>query len=436
MFDREFKNPNLPEYTVGEVADAVKNVVEDHFSYIRVRGEISGLKIHSSGHIYFNLKDEDAVINAVCFRNIASNLKVLPEEGLEIVTTGKITTYKARSNYQILVTGIELAGQGALMELFEKRKKALEAEGLFRAENKQAIPKIPNKIAVVTSETGAVFHDICHRIEQRYPCEIMLYPVAVQGRGAELQIANAINEINELEDKPDLIIVARGGGSIEDLWCFNEEIVVRATFASKIPLISAVGHETDTTLIDFVSDLRAPTPTAAAELATPDKAELMQKIDILGERAKRVLNNHMQNLSTKLNYLNILHPKDLINLKESELKTLTLSLDNLFKNNVKDYEQRISNLRLNKELLEANLNEISNKVAQSHKNLDSQFKNYLTNNSNQLTSLTKLLESYSYKNTLKRGFSVVRTKDGKLIKSKDHFQKPAKIEFSDGEVEV
>jgi len=437
MFNKTaFHNPNVPEYAVSEVADAVKNVVEDHFPYIRIRGEVSGLKIHSSGHIYFNLKDAGAVINAVCFRNVAGNLKILPEEGLEIVVTGKITTYKARSNYQVLVSNLELAGAGALMAIFEKRKKALEAEGLFLSEHKKPIPKIPNKIAVITSETGAVFHDICHRIEERYPCEILLYPVQVQGRGAEINIANAINEINELTIQPDVLIVARGGGSVEDLWCFNEEIVVRAAFASKIPLISAIGHETDTTLIDYVSDLRAPTPTAAAEFATPDKTELTIKIDLLGERVARSLHNQLNNLITKLNYLRVPHPKDLLEKKNAELKVLSLNLTNVFTNIITDLQQRVLGLRINKELLAAQITELRQRLNNNYKNLESFHANYLRNTQNNVSNLSKLLESFSYKNVLKRGFAVVRRSSGEAIQSKEQFKDAANIEFADGTLKI
>ena len=275
------KNLQIKEYSVSQISNYIKSLLEDNFTYVKIKGEISGLKIHSSGHIYFNIKDEYAVLNAVCFKNIANNLKIMPKEGLEVIVTGKITCYKQRSNYQILVSNIEQAGEGALWLLYEKLKKQLQEKGYFDIKYKKPIKKIPHKIAVITSETGAVFQDICHRIKARYPCHIMLFPTLVQGQGAELNIANMINKANEIQDPkliPDTIILARGGGSIEDLWCFNEEIVATAIFNSKIPIISAIGHETDHSLADYVSDLRAPTPTAAAELATPLRVDLEQNI--------------------------------------------------------------------------------------------------------------------------------------------------------------
>ena len=267
-------NHNQPVYTVSEVSQSIKRTVEDRFGVIRVRGEISGYKAASSGHIYFRLKDDNAVIDAVCWRGTAGKLSFKAEDGLEVVCTGKITTYPGKSSYQIVVESMEPAGVGALMALLEKRRKLLEAEGLFKPERKKPLPFLPQVVGVITSPTGAVIRDILHRIGDRFPVHVIVWPVPVQGEGAAEKIAAAIAGFNAMENKPDVLIVARGGGSIEDLWAFNEEIVVRAAAASVIPLISAVGHETDTTLIDFVSDRRAPTPTAAAEIAVPVREEL------------------------------------------------------------------------------------------------------------------------------------------------------------------
>ncbi len=256
---------------------SIKRTVEDHFGVIRLRGEISGLKEATSGHVYFRLKDDNAVIDAVCWRGTAAKLPFKPEDGLEVVCTGKITTYPGKSSYQIVVDRMEPAGVGALMALLEKRRKQLEAEGLFALERKKPLPFLPRVVGVITSPTGAVIRDILHRISERFPVHVIVWPVAVQGEGAAEQIAAAIAGFNSLAagiPVPDVLIVARGGGSIEDLWAFNEEIVVRAAAASQIPLISAVGHETDTTLIDYASDMRAPTPTAAAEMAVPVREEL------------------------------------------------------------------------------------------------------------------------------------------------------------------
>jgi exodeoxyribonuclease VII large subunit len=283
---------NSPPLTVGELAGSVKRVIEDSFGRVRVRGEISGFKRHSSGHCYFSLKDETACIDAVIWRSSAGVLAFRPEDGADVIATGKMTTYPGRSKYQLVIDRLELAGEGALMALLEKRRKALAAEGLFDAARKRKLPFLPRLIGVVTSSTGAVIRDILHRLEDRCPTHVVLWPVPVQGEGAATKIAAAIRGFAELEQRPDLVIVARGGGSIEDLWAFNEEEVVRAAAESPIPLISAVGHETDTTLIDHAADLRAPTPTAAAELAVPVRAELFATLQELGRRSHHCLSRH------------------------------------------------------------------------------------------------------------------------------------------------
>ena len=286
--------------SVGDLASAVKRTVEDRFGRIRVRGEISGWKRHSSGHCYFTLKDDAACIDAVIWRGQAGSLAFRPEDGAEVIATAKMTTYPARSKYQLVVERMELAGEGALMALLERRRKALAAEGLFDAARKRALPFMPRVIGVVTSPTGAVIRDILHRLEDRCPTRVILWPVPVQGDGAAGKIAAAIRGFAAYETRPDLIIVARGGGSIEDLWAFNEEEVVRAAAESPIPLISAVGHETDTTLIDHASDLRAPTPTAAAEIAVPVRAELLALLDELTARKRRCLGKRASDARERL----------------------------------------------------------------------------------------------------------------------------------------
>ncbi|HWL31199.1 MAG TPA: exodeoxyribonuclease VII large subunit [Xanthobacteraceae bacterium] len=282
--------PNLVEFTVSELSSSLKRTVEDAYGHVRVRGEISGFRgAHSSGHCYFALKDEGAKIEAVIWRGVAGRLRFKPQEGLEVIATGKLTTFPGSSKYQIVIEALEPAGIGALMALMEERKKKLAAEGLFDEARKQLLPWLPTVIGVVTSPTGAVIRDILHRLEDRFPRHVLVWPVRVQGDGAAEQIAAAIDGFNALPDggdipRPDLLIVARGGGSLEDLWCFNEEIVVRAAANSMIPLISAVGHETDITLIDFVADRRAPTPTAAAEMAVPVRAEIAVEVTSLFRR--------------------------------------------------------------------------------------------------------------------------------------------------------
>ena len=277
---------NSPALSVSALSGALKRTVENAFGQVRVRGEISGFKRHASGHCYFTLKDENACIDAVIWRSGAGALAFRPEDGAEVIATGKLTTYPGRSKYQIVVDRMELAGEGALLALLEKRRKALAAEGLFDQSRKRKLPFLPKTIGVVTSPTGAVIRDIIHRLEDRCPTHVILWPVAVQGEGAATRIAAAIRSFADHQPRPDLLIVARGGGSIEDLWAFNEEEVVRAAADSPIPLISAVGHETDTTLIDFAADLRAPTPTAAAELAVPVRSELFSTLAELEHRAR------------------------------------------------------------------------------------------------------------------------------------------------------
>ena len=272
-----------------ELSGALRRTIETAFGQVRVRGEISGFKRHASGHCYFTLKDENACIDAVIWRSGAAALAFKPEDGAEVIATGKLTTYPGRSKYQIVVDRLELAGEGALLALLERRRKALAAEGLFNSERKRPLPFLPKVIGVVTSPTGAVIRDILHRLEDRCPTRVILWPVPVQGEGAAAKIAAAIRAFPLLDPKPDLLIVARGGGSIEDLWAFNEEEVVRAAAESPIPLISAVGHETDTTLIDFASDRRAPTPTAAAEMAVPVRMELLAQLAELGHRSRQCL---------------------------------------------------------------------------------------------------------------------------------------------------
>jgi len=282
---------NIREWTVSELSAALRRTVEDAFAYVRVRGEIFGFSgPHSSGHCYFALKDADAKIEAVIWKSAFARMRIKPEEGLEVVVTGRLTTYPGKSTYQIVIETLAPAGVGALMALLEQRKKQLAAEGLFADSRKQLLPFLPERIGVVTSPTGAVIRDILHRLADRFPRHVMVWPVRVQGDGCAEEVAAAIHGFNALPldgpmRRPDLLIVARGGGSLEDLWAFNEEIVVRAAAASMIPLIAAVGHETDVTLIDFAADKRAPTPSAAAELAVPVRLELGTRVESLARRS-------------------------------------------------------------------------------------------------------------------------------------------------------
>jgi exodeoxyribonuclease VII large subunit len=291
---------NSQPLSVSELSGALKRAIETQFDRVRVRGEISGFKRHGSGHCYFTLKDDSACIDAVIWRGQAAQLAFRPEDGAEVIATGKLTTYPGRSKYQVVIDRLEIAGEGALMALLERRRKQLAAEGLFDAGRKRKLPFLPRVIGVVTSPTGAVIRDILHRLEDRCPAHVIVWPVAVQGEGAAPRIAAAIRGFAAVEPRPDLLIVARGGGSIEDLWPFNEEEVVRAAADSPIPLISAVGHETDTTLIDHASDLRAPTPTAAAEIAVPVRADLFVQLDELARRSQSCLGRQTERMRERL----------------------------------------------------------------------------------------------------------------------------------------
>ncbi|KUR72246.1 exodeoxyribonuclease VII large subunit [Novosphingobium fuchskuhlense] len=285
---------NAPALSISEISALLKRTVEDRFGFVRVRGELSGVKRAASGHLYLSLKDENARLDGVMWRGGAQRLGFVPEDGVEVIATGKLTTYPGRSNYQIVIERMEIAGEGALLALLAKTKARLEAEGLFALARKRPLPYLPRVIGVVTSPTGAVIRDILHRLRDRFPTHVVVWPVLVQGQGAAAQIAAAVRGFSAIEPggmvpRPDLVIVARGGGSIEDLWCFNDEDVVRAIAASSIPTISAVGHETDTTLADFAADVRAPTPTAAAEMAVPVRGELIAGLADLHARQQRAV---------------------------------------------------------------------------------------------------------------------------------------------------
>jgi exodeoxyribonuclease VII large subunit len=294
---------NAAPLTITEISQRLKRVVEDQFGFVRLRGELSGVKRAASGHLYCSLKDEGARLDGVMWKGAVARLGFRPEDGVEVIATGKLTTYPGRSNYQIVIDRMEIAGEGALLALLAKTRERLAAEGLFDAATKRPIPFLPRVIGVVTSPTGAVIRDILHRLEDRFPCHVIVWPVAVQGQGAAEQVAAAVRGFSALPPnsgsssaspggpvaRPDVVIIARGGGSIEDLWCFNEEVVVRAIAACTIPVISAVGHETDTTLADFAADRRAPTPTAAAEMAVPVRGELLAQLIELGLRKRRAV---------------------------------------------------------------------------------------------------------------------------------------------------
>ena len=431
---------NNPVYSVGEFSNVIKKLVETNFSYVRIKGEISRPSFPGSGHVYFTLKDTDGTIAAIIWKYNLPRLSIKPEEGIEVICTGKITTFAGQSKYQIIVESMEVAGEGALLKMLEDRRKKLLQEGLFNQEYKKPIPYLPEKIGVITSPSGAVIKDILHRLSDRFPSHVYLWPVAVQGEGSAKQISNAIDKFNQLTDetkikKPDLLIIARGGGSLEDLWSFNEEIVVRSVFQSSIPVISAVGHETDTTLIDFVSDLRAPTPTAAAEKAVPVRDELIARIDELNLRLKTSFNNKLNNNKDRLyNLFRLLgKPDQIFENKTQKLDFVYKDVENLFriifvekKNKITQYSQKL----LPPKTL------INNSVSKQSL-LEIKFKNNLENimkiKETKLNSLNQLLEASSFNRVLDRGFSLVMNNEGKVIKVSSQAPKNAnvKIKFSD-----
>ena len=423
---------NIPEYSVTELSSALKSTIEDNFGYVRIKGELSGINKHSSGHIYLTLKDENAIINGIIWRSSVAKIKIQPEEGLEVICSGKISTgynpgrYPGRSNYQITIDSMKPAGVGALMAILEERKQKLKIEGLFEEIHKKTLPKYPTSIGVITSPTGAVLQDIKHRISDRFPCNIILWPVPVQGNDAAELIENAILGFNTLDEfkiqKPDIIILARGGGSIEDLWCFNEEEVVRAVFQSQIPVISAIGHETDTTLVDYAADMRAPTPTAAAELATPAKDILITELSENSNRLNSSIKNIVSMSRERVVSVQKLLPsyQNLFNLKLNDINVLAQRLPTAIKMYL---QNEITNLQTSSSKI--NLKILKEKIKNSQNSLSS-LKNQLTNNSktnlstqsNRVLSASKLLESLSYKSVIKRGFSVVRNSSNIILTKK------------------
>ena len=439
---------NVIEYSVSEISLAVKRTVETNFEIVRIRGEVGRLSKPASGHVYLDLKDEKSVISGVIWKGNFSKLEIMPEEGLEVIVTGRLTTFQGQSKYQVIIEKVEHAGVGALMALLEKRKLLLHQEGIFDENRKKKIPFIPDKIGVITSESGAVIQDILQRVNDRFPVEIILWPVSVQGKKSATQIANAIRGFNALlppqnAQRPDVIIVARGGGSLEDLWGFNEELVVRAVFESVIPIISAVGHETDTTLIDLVADLRAATPSAAAELAVPVRNDLISTVLDLDIRRQRAEIKFFKMLSEKFRDLTRRFPKEeklfdaprqycdeffnrlnySIKLLRST-KTLTLKSIGVEKLNIELLRQSVS---LKRERLKGIGQRIEQYALNEHKR-----------QKQLLESLKRMLENLSYRNTLKRGYSLVLSPQGDIISSTKDALKHERLilEFEDGQLGI
>jgi len=480
---------NTPEFTVSELSGAVKRAIEGEFGHVRVKAEVGRVVHARSGHLYFDLKDDRNVLACTTWKGQVSALSVIPEEGMEVVVQGRMTTFGSQSKYQLNATEVAVAGVGALMAMLDKRKKALEAEGLFATERKQALPFLPEVIGVITSPTGAVIRDILHRLRDRFPRKVIVWPVAVQGKECAPQVARAIAGFNAMTSggalpRPDLIIVARGGGSIEDLWGFNEEMVARAAAASNIPLISAVGHETDTTLIDFVSDQRAPTPTAAAEMAVPVRLDLLATVDQMGGRATRAASDGVTRRKQRVEDLWRVLPKpaQLTDDAKQRFDYWAERLDGALIGRVGAGRLELGKIAglLRPSILENRMTQgrdrladrgaqlgaaLNRKSAQARRDLDTQtrrlrpdaviyahtrakkdlaalMRRMMTSaniqterHRNRLDALDRMRETLGYRETLKRGYAVVRG-GGDVITSAKAAKAAAdiEIEFSDGKM--
>jgi len=431
---------NIPEFSVSQFSRAIKSVVEDAFGYVKIKGEITGFKKASSGHLYFSLKDENSTLGAVCFRNSAQNLSFEIADGLQVCVSGKITTFEGRSNYQIIVEKIEIAGLGAILEMLEKRKQKLTHEGLFDIVYKKKLPYFPKIIGVITSPTGAVIEDIKNRINARCPTTIMLYGVTVQGEKAVSEICGGIKYFNSLkQNRPDLLIIARGGGSFEDLLVFNDEELVRCAFKSEIPIISAIGHETDNCLLDLVADVRAPTPTASAEIATIMLSEVKNQIFNLNQRLNILVNkffvenfNHINNLARF-----IVSPQNMLiqqqkNLVERHNKIAFL-LDNFINNKI----GKINNFKISPQFILQKINHHNQQLNNQFSVLSRRLESYVLQNETALKNLQKSLTSNHYQNILKRGFVLIKNSQNQLIDSVSKIQKDQLInlEFGDGKAQ-
>jgi exodeoxyribonuclease VII large subunit len=415
---------NAPEFTVSELSSALKRTVEDSYGHVRVRGEITGFRgPHSSGHCYFALKDDGAKIEAVIWKFAHARMRFKPQEGLEVIATGKLTTYPGSSKYQIVIEALEPAGVGALMALMEERKKKLAAEGLFDEARKQLLPWLPEVIGVVTSPTGAVIRDILHRLQDRFPRRVLVWPVRVQGEGSAEQIAGAIRGFNALPEggripRPDLLIVARGGGSLEDLWSFNEEIVVRAAAESMIPLISAVGHETDVTLIDFAADKRAPTPTAAAEMAVPVRSELL--VEVAGLARRTILCWHrgqeMRHNELRAAVRALPGQGELLSIPRQRLDGATSALPRGLKANTHAHFRRFAgtSARLTIRVLRAQLAQAQHRLAVSGERIAHSAKSLLRNRNDRFAALAMRLKASKLSNAQAQRQAITRNRERTL----------------------
>ena len=426
---------NIENFTVSQLNSSIKKLIEKKFEIISVIGEISQVKKHSSGHIYFSLKDEESIISAICWRSTVPQLSLDIEDGIKVVIKGKVTTYSQQSKYQLIVQKIEYEGEGTLLKILEKRKKKLSAEGFFNNEYKKKLPRFPNSIGVITSESGAVIQDILHRVTDRFPLNLTIYSANVQGKKCLEDVVNGIEYFNmekRQEHRVDIIIIARGGGSMEDLMPFNEELLVVKIFKSVIPVISAVGHETDFTLCDLVSDLRAPTPSAAAEMVVPDRKEIILRLIESESLLKKIIVNYLNTYTLNFKLLISKLPDliETVNNKFQELDNFEVVIKNSLLENLKNKK-----IELYESLNRFSLNRLESLVKISLSELINDFKklNYLMENKiisrkENLISKLRELSILSYKQTLKRGFAVVRNSE-RIITSDSQIKKNQEIEI-------
>jgi exodeoxyribonuclease VII large subunit len=476
---------NMPELSVTELSTALKRTIETAYDHVRVRGELGRVTIARSGHMYADLKDDKAVLNTIMWKGQVSRLPFRPEEGLEVIATGRLSTYPGRSNYQLIADSLRPAGVGALMALLEERKKKLAAEGLFDEQHKKRLPFLPATVGVVTSPTGAVIRDILHRIRDRFPVRVILWPALVQGDTAAPQITAAIRGFNAMTgaERPDVLIVGRGGGSIEDLWPFNEEDVVRAAFESEIPLISAVGHETDTTLIDYVSDARAPTPTGAAEIAVPVRSELQLQLDDIGQRLKRALVRNIKRGAERVEATRLPRPERLLENKRQRFDTVGDRLPRALQTQVERRRARLDAIgaglvspkqivqekrgkldvfasrlgaglsqaaakkriafarsasRLRPEPLVSDARRARKALTDTARRARPALDRILNAKRQAFASEVKLLETLSYQATLKRGYAIVRDANGKVLRSVKQVadQSEVGLTLADGQIDL
>ena len=460
---------NIPEFSVSEISTALKRTIETTYENVRIRGEISNLRAPPSGHIYFDLKDDRAILKGVIWRNTATLLRFEPNDGLEVVAEGRVTTYASRSQYQLTINRLEIAGVGALLALLEERRKKLAGEGLFDLDRKQKPPYLPEVIGVITSPTGAVIRDILHRLRDRFPRRVIVWPVLVQGNGAAEQVAHAIQGFNDLNSQgnipsPDVILIARGGGSVEDLMAFNEEVVVRAASRSSIPIISAIGHETDTTLLDFAADLRAPTPTAAAEIAVPVRSELLVTVSGLERQLFAALQRTLTENRRTVDILGRSLPSaeaiigDAAQRLDDRIETITRVFSFYFEQlslrieksqiHIRDPKLKLSSSQERFDFICKELTAAGTKIYQAcltqylrwtdDNRLSTITHRILGEKNHALDSNKILLQSYNYRNVLKRGYAVVRNNSDRLVTRSKQAQKykAAKIEFFDATADI